>query len=191
MSVSSGTLGERLGWRVPYLAAAALVLILAGVLVRTLPRTVRTSRRPYPALLLEPLRLLRREPALRRSCLYQATVFGAFSAVWTCLALLLAGPAYGLGPQVVLLAGLALARQLLLPHGGNAGGTEGPSEVNPTPARGGRPNVGDGVRKPDGVVSQTRHHVSPAGNPRRGARRTFVRTSAPGLGTRFGGWTKR
>lgn len=97
----SGTLGQQLGWRVPYLVAAGLVLALALVLARTLPATAPASRQPCASLLLAPLRLLRDEPELRRSCLYQAAVFGAFSAVWTCLALLLAGPAYGLGTQAV------------------------------------------------------------------------------------------
>ncbi|MEU9834568.1 MFS transporter [Streptosporangium sp. NPDC048047] len=96
-----GSLGEWLGWRAPYLLAAALALLLAAVLARSLPVTVPATRRPYPELLAEPLRLLRREPELRRSCFYQATVFAGFSAVWTSLALLLTGPVYGLGPQAV------------------------------------------------------------------------------------------
>ena len=97
----SGTLGEWLGWRTPYLVAAVLALILATVLAFAVPTTTPSSRQPYTALLVEPLRLLRTEPDLRRSCFYQATVFAGFSAVWTCLALLLAGPAYGLGAQAV------------------------------------------------------------------------------------------
>ncbi|WP_245656116.1 hypothetical protein [Microtetraspora fusca] len=61
--------------------------------------TTASSRRPYLSLLAEPLRLLRTEPDLRRSCLYQAAVFAGFSAAWTCLALLLTGPDYGLGAE--------------------------------------------------------------------------------------------
>ncbi|MEV7420130.1 MFS transporter [Streptomyces sp. NPDC089919] len=103
----SGTLGERLGWRAPYLVAAAVVVLLAAVLFRALPATdLPRTRRSYPALLAEPLRLLRTEPELRRSGLYQAAVFAGFSAVWTCAALLLTGPAYGLDAEAVGLLAL-------------------------------------------------------------------------------------
>lgn len=115
----SGALGEGLGWRAPYLVAAAVVALLAATLARALPETEPTSRQAYPALLAEPLRLLRAEPELRRSCLYQATVFAGFSAVWTCLTLLLTGPAYHLGAQAVgLLALVGAATMVCTPLAG-------------------------------------------------------------------------
>ncbi|WP_245646697.1 MFS transporter [Microtetraspora niveoalba] len=127
----SGTLGEWLGWRAPYLIAAALALILATVLAFTVPATTPSARRPYAALLAESLRLLRTEPELRRSCLYQATVFAGFSAVWTCLALLLAGPAYGLGAQAVgMLALVGAATMLCTPFAGRLVDRHGPDPVN-------------------------------------------------------------
>ncbi|GAA0638158.1 MFS transporter [Streptomyces thermocarboxydovorans] len=127
----SGTLGERLGWRAPYLAAAVLVLVLAAVLARSLPVTTPPSSQPYPALLAGSLRLLRTEPELRRSCLYQATVFAGFSAVWTCLALLLTGPAYGMGAQAVgLLALVGGATMICTPLAGRLVDRHGPGPVN-------------------------------------------------------------
>ncbi|MFT9473194.1 MFS transporter [Streptomyces sp. 11-1-2] len=129
----SGTLGEWLGWRAPYLVAAVLALLLATVLAFTVPATAPApaSRQSYPALLAEPLRLLRTEPELRRSCLYQATVFAGFSAVWTCLALLLAGPAYGLGAQAVgMLALVGAATMVCTPLAGRLVDRRGPDPVN-------------------------------------------------------------
>ncbi|MGI8329508.1 MFS transporter [Actinomadura scrupuli] len=127
----SGSLGDWLGWRAPYLVAAVLVLVLAAVLAFAVPVTTPPSRRPYPALLAESLRLLRTEPDLRRSCLYQATIFAGFSAVWTCLALLLAGPAYGLDAQAVgLLALVGGATMLCTPLAGRLVDRRGPDPVN-------------------------------------------------------------
>ncbi|GAA4622060.1 MFS transporter [Actinoallomurus vinaceus] len=127
----SGTLGERLGWRAPYLVAAAVTLILAAVLALTLPATAPAARRPYPALIAESLRLLRTEPDLRRSCLYQACVFAGFSAVWTCLALLLTGPAYGLDAQAAgMLALVGGATMLCTPIAGRLVDRRGPGPVN-------------------------------------------------------------
>ncbi|WP_370417072.1 MFS transporter [Streptomyces sp. QH1-20] len=127
----SGTLGEWLGWRAPYLVAAVLVLLLATVLACTLPAGTPPSRQPYPALLAEPLRLLCTEPDLRRSCLYQAMIFAGFSAIWTCAALLLTGPAYGLGAQAVgMLALVAAATMLCTPFAGRLVDRWGPDPVN-------------------------------------------------------------
>ncbi|GAB2620567.1 MFS transporter [Streptomyces capparidis] len=126
-----GALGEWLGWRAPYLVAAALVLLLAGVLSRTVPATTPPSRQPYPALLAESLRLLRAEPDLRRSCFYQAMVFAGFSAVWTCLALLLTGPAYDMGAHAVgMLALVGAATMLCTPAAGRLVDRRGPDRVN-------------------------------------------------------------
>ncbi|MGW7619818.1 MFS transporter [Streptomyces antimycoticus] len=127
----SGTLGEWLGWRAPYLVAAVLALLLATVLAFAVPATAPGSRQSYPALLAEPLRLLRTEPQLRRSCLYQATVFAGFSAVWTCLAFLLTGPAYGLGAQAVgMLALVGAATMFCTPLAGRLVDRRGPDPVN-------------------------------------------------------------
>jgi len=127
----SGSLGEWLGWRAPYLAAAALTLLLAIILARTVPVATPRSRQSYPALLAESLHLLRTEPDLRRSCFYQATVFAGFSAVWTCLALLLTGPVYGMGAQAVgLLALVGGATMLCTPLAGRLVDRHGPDPVN-------------------------------------------------------------
>ncbi|GLW07509.1 MFS transporter [Microtetraspora sp. NBRC 13810] len=126
-----GALGEWLGWRAPYLVAAVLVLLIATALAFAVPVTTPPSRQPYPALLAESVRLLRTEPELRRSCFYQATVFAGFSAVWTCLALLLNGPVYGLGVQAVgMLALVGGATMFCTPFAGRLVDRRGPDPVN-------------------------------------------------------------
>ncbi|MFB9833494.1 MFS transporter [Actinoallomurus acaciae] len=126
-----GTLGEWLGWRAPYLLAAALSLVLAVAIARALPPTSPPSGQRYPALLAESLRLLRAEPELRRSCFYQATIFGGFSAVWTGVALLLTGPAYGLGIRAVgTLALVNAGTMACTPIAGRLADRHGPDVVN-------------------------------------------------------------
>ncbi|MFC6987389.1 MFS transporter [Streptomyces cirratus] len=130
----SGTVGEWLGWRAPYLVAAAAALVLAAVMAYAVPSTTpaaSATRGSYVALLAEPPRLLRAEPELRRSCFYQATVFGGFSAVWTCLALLLTGPVYGYGAEAVgLLALVGAGTMLCTPYAGRLVDRHGPGRVN-------------------------------------------------------------
>ncbi|MGW6940045.1 MFS transporter [Streptomyces xanthophaeus] len=129
-----GTLGERLGWRAPYLVAAAVAFVLAAATAYAVPSTPPTppaERRPYVRFLTEPVRLLRAEPELRRSCWYQAAVFGGFSAAWTSLALLLTGPVYGLGAEAVgLLALVGAGTMLCTPYAGRLVDRHGPGPVN-------------------------------------------------------------
>ena len=126
-----GAAGEWLGWRAPYLTAAAVAMVIATVLAFTLPATTPPSRQRYPALLAETLRLLRDEPELRRSSFYQATIFAAFTAVWTAVALLLTGPVYGLGGQAVgALAFVNAATMIATPIAGRQIDRRGPDPVN-------------------------------------------------------------
>lgn len=126
-----GTVAEWLGWRAPYLMAAVLALVMAVVLARVLPLSSPPSAQRYPALLAESLRLLRTESELRRSCFYQAMVFGGFSAVWTGVALLLTSTTYGLGAQAVgLLALVNVATMLCTPLAGRQVDRRGPDRVN-------------------------------------------------------------
>lgn len=128
---ADGVLGEWLDWRAPYLAASGLAFVMAVALWRALPATEPHTRQPYPSLLLEPLRLLRDEPELRRSCGYQAMVFGAFSAVWGSVALLLTGRRYGYGAQAVgLLALVNLVTMAATPVAGRIVDRRGPDPVN-------------------------------------------------------------
>ncbi|MFJ8713665.1 MFS transporter [Streptomyces violaceus] len=126
-----GVLGDWLGWRAPYVLAAVLSLAVAALSARLLPRTVPPSAQRYPALLTEPLRLLRTEPGLRRSCLYQALVFAGFSAVWTGVAPLLTGPEYGMGAGAVgLLALVNAVTMVCTPVAGSQVDRRGPDAVN-------------------------------------------------------------
>ncbi|MDI3404697.1 MFS transporter [Streptomyces cavernicola] len=128
-----GALAEGLGWRAPYLVAAVVILFLAWVLTRTLPATPPPTAPAgsYLALLAGTLQLLCTEAELRRSGFYQATVFAGFSAVWTGLALLLTGPAYGLGPSAVgLFALVGAATMVCTPLAGRLTDRHGPDPVN-------------------------------------------------------------
>ncbi|QGK69930.1 MFS transporter [Allosaccharopolyspora coralli] len=125
-----GTVGEWLGWRAPYIVAAAAVVLVAVALMVTVPRTRPTSTQRYPALLVGVLRVLREEPELRRSCFYQASVFGGFSAVWTGIALVVTGPIYGLDARVVgLLALVGAATMVAAPVAGRMVDRRGPDRV--------------------------------------------------------------
>ncbi|MEV5570321.1 MFS transporter [Spirillospora sp. NPDC052269] len=126
-----GVLGEHLGWRAPYLVAAALTALLAVVLGLALPNAAPAVRDRYPNLLADTVRMLRTEPGLRRSAFYQATLFGAFSAAWTALALLLTGPRYHLDAQAVgLLALIGAASMFFAPAAGRRVDRLGPDRVN-------------------------------------------------------------
>jgi predicted MFS family arabinose efflux permease len=126
-----GFAGEWLGWRAPYLIAAGLALLLAVLLFAVVPQTVPPSRQRYGALLASSLRLLRTEPGLRRSCLYQAAVFAGFNAAWTSLALLVTGPRYGFGTSVVgLIALVSAASMFCTPIAGRVIDRRGPDVVN-------------------------------------------------------------
>ncbi|MFJ9692830.1 MFS transporter [Kitasatospora sp. NPDC101183] len=126
-----GVLGEHLGWRAPYLVAAALTGLLALVLGLALPAVPPATRDRYPTLLADTLRLLRDEPALRRSALYQATLFAGFSAAWTALALLLTGPHYRMDAQAVgVLALIGAASMLGAPAAGRLVDRDGPDRVS-------------------------------------------------------------
>ncbi|MDL4820071.1 MFS transporter [Actinomadura opuntiae] len=92
--VVGGAVGEVLGWRAVYLVAAALTAVTGLVTVLLLPR--EPARKPPPTdgagygrLLASLPRLLRTEPALRQACLLHASLFGAYSATWTTLVLVL------------------------------------------------------------------------------------------------------
>lgn len=126
-----GMVGQSLGWRAPYLIAAALTVAMALMLAWALPVTIPTAQQTYRALLSEPLRLLRSQPILRRSCVNQAAAFAGFSAVWTCLAMLVTGPAYGLDARVVgLLALVNAATMVCTPVAGRLVDRYGPDAVN-------------------------------------------------------------
>jgi predicted MFS family arabinose efflux permease len=126
-----GTVGEWLGWRGPYLIAAALVLLLAPALAFVIPATAPSSRERYTALVAASVRLMRTEPNLRRSCWYQASLLGGFSAAWTSVALVVSGPVYGLGAQAVgLIALVGAASMFCTPVAGRLIDRRGPDPVN-------------------------------------------------------------
>ncbi|HXB48491.1 MAG TPA: MFS transporter [Streptosporangiaceae bacterium] len=129
--VLGGVIAEHAGWRAPYLASAAVTLVLAVILARALPDTSPSSAQRYPALLAETVRLLRTEPELRRSTYYQAMVFAGFSAVWTAVAFLLTGPRYHMSTTAVgMLALVNAATMVCTPVAGRRVDRHGPDLVN-------------------------------------------------------------
>ncbi|WP_245664844.1 MFS transporter [Actinoplanes subtropicus] len=127
----SGYLASWWSWRVPYALAGILMLGLAAVAGRALPMVGPATAQPYPRLLASPVRLLFCMPDLRRSCLYQATIFGGFSAVWACVALLLTGPHYGFDARAVgLLALVNAGTMIATPMAGRLVDRHGPDVVN-------------------------------------------------------------
>ncbi len=72
--------------------------VLAVALRAALPQHAPTTTIPYHHVLRSTLRLVRTHPALLRRGLYQAAMFGAFSAFWTTVSFVLTGPRFHYSP---------------------------------------------------------------------------------------------
>ncbi|GAB7102887.1 MFS transporter [Streptomyces phaeofaciens JCM 4814] len=118
--VLGGLAGQAFGWRAVFVGAAVLTAVLGLLTAAALP-----AERPrvHEGGLFHGLRtmpgLVRRSPDLWRACVRQAGMYGAWSALWTSLALLLTGGAYGLSTATAGLFGLfGLAASVVAPLAG-------------------------------------------------------------------------
>lgn len=115
----SGLLAEIGGWRFVFAVAAGAMLILAVVLMRSLPVVAPTTTVRYPTLLRSVVSLIGEERVLRERMLLGATGMAGFSVLWTAIAFLLGGAPYHYGDGVIGLFGLAgLAGALMAPIAG-------------------------------------------------------------------------
>jgi predicted MFS family arabinose efflux permease len=90
----SGAVGAWLGWRAVYAVSAGAILVL-GVVVRfRLPTSHPETEITWGELMASTLALVRQHALLRESALLGALFFAGFSAFWTTLVFLLAGPPF-------------------------------------------------------------------------------------------------
>lgn len=118
--VVGGLAGQAYGWRPVLLGAGVLTLAVGLLTAAVLPAERRgtAAGRLFGAHAALP-GTVRRSPALWRACVRQAGMFGAWSALWTSLALLLTGSAYGLSTATAGLFGLfGLAAGAMAPLAG-------------------------------------------------------------------------
>ncbi|MBW0169458.1 MAG: MFS transporter [Hydrogenophaga sp.] len=103
---ASGLIGQGLGWRAVYFAAAASVALIGAISWWRLPTFAPGSSLRYGALLASMVLLWRRHGALRSATLSQALLSVGFSAFWSTLALMLHAD-FGLGTAAAGSFGLA------------------------------------------------------------------------------------
>ncbi len=97
----SGFVGAHGGWRLMFVVAVGIGLVLMAIIAWHLPKTARTSTLSYPSLLASLWTLLRTEPVLRAGCITGFFMFAAFCALWGTLATLMARPPYEFGAASV------------------------------------------------------------------------------------------
>ncbi|MEW2163716.1 MFS transporter [Streptomyces sp. NPDC007084] len=106
----SSLVSDVAGWRVVFLGSAVLMALLAVALRVALPEHAPTTTIPYHHVLRSTVQLVRTHPVLLRRGLYQAAMFGAFSAFWTTVSFVLTGPRFhysAVGVGVFALVGAA------------------------------------------------------------------------------------
>jgi predicted MFS family arabinose efflux permease len=103
----AGSLADLAGWRAVYLTSAVLTLIVAGLLLKALPRRLPpASSESYGAALRSiPMLFLHDRVLLLRGVL-ALLIFAAFSTFWTALVLPLSGPAFAYSHTQIGLFGL-------------------------------------------------------------------------------------
>ncbi|CAM5237328.1 MFS transporter OS=Streptomyces tendae OX=1932 GN=GUR47_21565 PE=4 SV=1 [Streptomyces tendae] len=118
--VLGGLAGQAFGWRTVFVGAAVLTAVLGLATAYILPVERRQRRGPLFAGLVAIPGVVRRSPDLWRACVRQAGMYGAWSALWTSLALLLAGDeGYGMTTASAGLFGLfGLAASVVAPLAG-------------------------------------------------------------------------
>lgn len=102
----AGALADLGGWRLIYWVGAVAMLLMALLLALRLPSHRQSAGLSYPRLLASVLSLLRDEPLLRLRAFLGASVFAAFSVLWTSMAFLLAAAPYAYSSATIGLFGL-------------------------------------------------------------------------------------
>jgi predicted MFS family arabinose efflux permease len=126
----SGFVGAHAGWRTMFLAAMVIDLPIMIIVWTRLPGRAREFRMSYPALFRSMGGFIRTEPVLRAAAVTGFLMFAAFSAFWSTLAMLVARPPYGFGPDVAGAFGfVGIAGLLASPIIGRAVDRYGPSRV--------------------------------------------------------------
>jgi predicted MFS family arabinose efflux permease len=106
----SGALAQFISWRAVFFAAAAVEVVLAGLVWRTIPKTPPVANTSYGGLLLSVVHLVRSSGVLRARMALGFLSMCGFSAMWTSLTFLLAGDGgtrYVFGEAVIGIFGLA------------------------------------------------------------------------------------
>lgn len=104
----AGLLADMGGWRAVYFASAGLMLLMAALLVRMLPRDIPVAATErYGAVLKSIPRLFLCDPVLRLRAGLAFLIFASFSTLWTGMVLPLRAEPFGLSHMVIGLFGLA------------------------------------------------------------------------------------
>ena len=104
----AGLLADMGGWRAVYFASAGLMLLMAALLVRMLPRDIPVAATErYGAVLKSIPRLFLCDPVLRLRAGLAFLIFASFSTLWTGMVLPLRAEPFGLSHTVIGLFGLA------------------------------------------------------------------------------------
>jgi predicted MFS family arabinose efflux permease len=104
----AGALADMGGWRLVYLVSAALMLLMAGVLWKTVPAGANSGApASYMELLFSVATLWAREPLLRIRAGLAFLIFAAFSVLWTSLVLPLSSPPLSFSHTAIGLFGIA------------------------------------------------------------------------------------
>lgn len=120
--VLGALVGQAFGWRYVFAGAAVLTALLGLASAAVLPAEHRRRTGPLFAGLAQLPGVVRGSAELRRACIRQGGMYGAWSALWTSLALLLTGSGtggYGMTTATAGLFGLfGLAAAVVAPLAG-------------------------------------------------------------------------
>ena len=102
----SGLVAQYLGWRMVYITATAMMLIMAWLMFRMLPAETPAFTGTYRQLMGSLWVLLKQQPVVQQSAIIGAALFGAISAFWATMAFFLGAVPYHYSLSVIGLFGL-------------------------------------------------------------------------------------
>ena len=103
----AGFVTQLTSWHVVFYMSTVVMILLALVLSKALPKRFPVVKLRYSELLKSMWHLTLHTPALRRRSIYHACMFASFSVFWTTTPLLLAGPEFHLSQADIALFALA------------------------------------------------------------------------------------
>lgn len=103
----SGSIGFWLGWRAVYMIAAAICMLLIGLMAKRFPQSYPNFKGNYKQLMGSMFGYIKSQPVLRETSLINFLAFAIISAFWTTMVLFLANPPFSFQTLQIGLFGIA------------------------------------------------------------------------------------